>query len=300
MKKTILALTAVLVAVALGGCGTAPGALADDLAPVGDQASFAYTGGVQTYTVPAGVTSLTITAIGGAGGVPWGVWTNRSGAATVTGTLAVTPGQQLLISVGGQGGDAGDDHVDAPGGWGGLGGSGGPGKSEKDTLRSSGGGGGASTVQLAAGGSTSTIMVAAGGGGTGGGSGDPMSEGTGGNGGCTGTGSPYTPSWTGGDGQKSRSDFFPGAGGAAAAQAGAAGAQGHGGSGEAGDGGGGGGGVKGGDGGGGAEGTSAGGGGGAGSSTAAASLTGTAVTCRVGANGAMEGGNGLVTVTPLA
>ena len=66
--------------------------------------NYNYTGGVQTFTVPAGVTSLSLQAWGGQGR------TSISGNATggrggyATGTLAVTPGQLIRIYVGGGGG----------------------------------------------------------------------------------------------------------------------------------------------------------------------------------------------------
>ena len=69
--------------------------------------TFSYTGGQQTYTVPAGVTSLGIDAIGGAGGYPYwncGLGTSVANGGRVQCTLAVTPGQVLYIYVGGAGG----------------------------------------------------------------------------------------------------------------------------------------------------------------------------------------------------
>ena len=74
----------------------------------GQITTFSFTGGLQTYTVPAGVTSLTVSAWGaqggsgaiGGGGVAGGV---GGLGAYATGTLAVTPGQVLNIFVGGQG-----------------------------------------------------------------------------------------------------------------------------------------------------------------------------------------------------
>jgi hypothetical protein len=60
--------------------------------------TFTYTGAIQTWTVPAGVTSLTIEAIGARGG-------NRTGAtggtgAGMKGTFTSTPGQVLSLLVG--------------------------------------------------------------------------------------------------------------------------------------------------------------------------------------------------------
>ncbi|HEX2901369.1 MAG TPA: hypothetical protein VHS96_16765, partial [Bacteroidia bacterium] len=100
------------------------------------QTTFNYTGSIQTYTVPIGVTSITIDASGAQGGG------SNGGAgglgARMTGTFAVSPGQVLSIVVGQQG-------LLQVGG---------------NTQNSSGGGGG--TFVYGAG---PTLLVAAGGGG---------------------------------------------------------------------------------------------------------------------------------------
>src|SRR5690242_12884418 len=66
------------------------------------QATFSFTGGEQTFTVPGGVTRLFLTATGGAGGganyFPGGR------GAIVSGTIPVSPQQVLYIEVGGDGG----------------------------------------------------------------------------------------------------------------------------------------------------------------------------------------------------
>jgi hypothetical protein len=68
----------------------------------GTTTNFSHTGGYQTYTVPGGVTSLTVTASGASGG--GSSWSVTSGAGGyISGTLAVTPGQILTIVVGGAG-----------------------------------------------------------------------------------------------------------------------------------------------------------------------------------------------------
>jgi Bacterial Ig domain/Glycine rich protein len=117
---------------------------------------FSYTGGEQTYTVPVGVTSVSIVAIGGPGG---GTGGNSAGgrAADVSGVVDVTPGEVLYVEVGGGGGLP-------SGGWNG-GGDGG-------SVIQGGvwGGGGASdvrTIPMSAGAIslTSRLIVAAGGGG---------------------------------------------------------------------------------------------------------------------------------------
>lgn len=118
--------------------------------------TFLYTGGEQTFTVPAGVTSLHVVAIGAAGGDATAA---KGGAgAKVVADLGVTPGQTLYIEVGGKG------ETEAEGGVGGFNGGGAGG----------GGGGGASdirTLPFASGLTTDTRLVVAGAGGGGGGSG---------------------------------------------------------------------------------------------------------------------------------
>lgn len=121
--------------------------------------SFAYTGAMQTWTVPAGVTSITIDAYGAGGGT--GASGNSSAGATLggpggrgsraSGTLAVTPGQVLNIFVGGAGGVS-------TGGYNG-GGTGGN--------STSGGGGGASDIRYPGTTSGDRLLVAGGGGGGG-------------------------------------------------------------------------------------------------------------------------------------
>ena len=65
--------------------------------------SFNYSGGPQTYTVPAGVFSLQVDAAGASGG-GYGAGTDEGGAgARVQATLAVSPGQVLTIYVGAAG-----------------------------------------------------------------------------------------------------------------------------------------------------------------------------------------------------
>jgi hypothetical protein len=61
---------------------------------------FSHTGSNQSYTVPTGVTTLTVTMWGAGGG---GASTDRAGGAGafIQGTLSVTPGQILTIIVGG-------------------------------------------------------------------------------------------------------------------------------------------------------------------------------------------------------
>ena len=103
------------------------------------QTTFNYTGAPQTYTVPAGVNSISIEAYGASG------WTgsNPGGDGGYTyGELSVTPGQDLYIYVGGQGTVATGPNVAMGAGWNG----GGDGMSNS-TGSYVGGGGGASDVR---------------------------------------------------------------------------------------------------------------------------------------------------------
>jgi hypothetical protein len=74
------------------------------LAPVAgaDSQTFNHTGAVQTFTVPAGLTQVTIDARGAAGGASFG----RAGGAgaRLVATFVVSPGETLNIVVGGVGG----------------------------------------------------------------------------------------------------------------------------------------------------------------------------------------------------
>ena len=89
---------------------TSPGqcsAVINYVAPIGvnpcvsGNTVFVYTGAIQTFTVPAGVTSITIEALGAQGGGSGGL------GAKMTGTFTVTPGQVLQVLVGGLGGNGG-------------------------------------------------------------------------------------------------------------------------------------------------------------------------------------------------
>ena len=136
------------------------------IVPSGAQATtqaFSYTGAEQTFTVPAGVTSLEVAAIGGHGGSAAGA---GGAAAQVTGTIHVTPGETLYVEVGGNGQNGNPDG-------GGIGGGGFNGGAAGGA-----GGGGASDVRTsprAQGLSPDDRMLVAGGGG-----------GSGQNGGCVG------------------------------------------------------------------------------------------------------------------
>jgi uncharacterized delta-60 repeat protein len=132
--------------------------------------NLSHTGGSQDWTVPAGITSVSVTLTGAKGGRGSndgpGEGGNSGTGGRVTGSLAVTPGELLTAHVGGAGqngsfatntgGGAGGSYGGARGGHaGGVGGSGG------------GGGGGGAAILFRG----STVLAAAGGAGGGGGAG---------------------------------------------------------------------------------------------------------------------------------
>jgi hypothetical protein len=249
--------------------------------------SLGYTGSEQSFAVPAGVTQIIVVAYGAGGGAE--CYGNSGGqGASETATLPVTPGETLVINVGGAGGyptgDAGYCNVAGAGGFNG-GGAGGT-----SLGYSGGGGGGASDVRQGGSALENRVVVAAGAGGAGagnggggGGFGGTATGGAGGNGIgniAAGGGSGGTQSAGGLGGT---SGFSDGAG-----VPGGAGVGGNGGaSGGASTGGGGGGGYYGG-GGGGCGYSGAGGGGGGGSSYADPSATGVVMQAGV------QSGNGQV------
>lgn len=80
---------------------------------VSETTTFDFTGATQTYTVPQGVTAVTIIADGAQGGNNGGL------GAEITGTIAVTPGEVLTILVGGAGAAGTADSNTGGGGGGG-------------------------------------------------------------------------------------------------------------------------------------------------------------------------------------
>ena len=127
--------------------GTAPITLNDTLN---------FTGTFQTWTVPAGVTSITVKVNGAEGGNNTQGPNNLGGeGGVVQGTYAVTPGQALRIYVGGT-------TTSITGGWNG-GGNGGP----NNNGQYSRGGGGGSDIRVSPYGLANRIFVGAGGGGGG-------------------------------------------------------------------------------------------------------------------------------------
>ncbi len=187
--------------------------------------TFNYTGSAQTFTVPFGVTSVTVQAWGaGGGGAGGNTNTARGGGgggAYSRGTRAVTSGQVYNITIGqggagtgnpgSTGGDSffsfsGTNIVLAKGGNGGNGTAGGTGGQASAGLpatggtRTSGGNGGTGSTNGGGGGGS------AGTGGNGG-TGSNGSTGSGGNGGTAGSGTGGSPGAVGGSGG-TRSGFF--------------------------------------------------------------------------------------------
>jgi hypothetical protein len=175
------------------------------------------TGAEQTFTVPSGVTSIDVIAIGAAGGsgsTPASAGTGGAGGKgeQVSGTLAVIPGNTLFVEVGGVG-VAGTTSAGGAGGF--NGGAAGAGVSHTG----GGGGGGASdirTVSNAVGGTLTSRLIVAGGGGGGGGGGDCLA-GAGGAGGssttASGTGGNCIGVEVGGNGGAAATAIAGGAGG---------------------------------------------------------------------------------------
>ncbi|WP_295801647.1 cadherin-like beta sandwich domain-containing protein [Mucilaginibacter sp.] len=217
-----------------------------------DTATFNYTGSVQTFTVPAGVTSLQIDASGGRGGkgTDLGGGSKAGGGGRVQATMAVTPGQVLSVYVGGAGADF-HSGSSSPGGF--NGGGNGP-----VCFNSGPGGGGGATDIRTNGQALSNRVLVAGGGGGGTGSYPNFTGGSGSGGGLTGnTGPLYSNGQPAGGGSQTAG----GAGGCDANGCAPAGSRGQGGDGQS-DGGKGGGGGGGGFYGGGGGGSVGGGGGG--------------------------------------
>jgi hypothetical protein len=122
--------------------------------------TFGYTGAVQTYTVPAGVTKIYVDAIGGRGGMNY--YYSRPGyGGRVQCALTVTPGQVLNIYVGGRGAGTGYTSpvccIYYAGGYNGGG----------QGYYYGGGGGGATDIRIGGTALTDRKVVAGGGGGAG-------------------------------------------------------------------------------------------------------------------------------------
>jgi hypothetical protein len=242
------------------------------------QTDYSYTGGQQTFIVPAGVTSLNVSVYGASGqasimgesdGAP------GKGGLVVT-TLSVTPGTTLYLYVGGQANwnGGGNKGTCAQTGWNG------------------GNGGDASDIRVGGTAMANRVVVAGGGGGSGAGAWNPAKGGYGGYGGQIsvngGGGSSCTYPGGGAQSAYNGSSFGTAGSGGTNGQSGGSGYGGSGGQGWcinsypdqslAGSGGGGGGGYMGGGGGGGGGNASGAGGGGGGSSYAGTGTSGTTFT----------------------
>jgi hypothetical protein len=192
----------------LAGAVTLVGLLA---APAADGAAcpagvctetFQFSGHVETFTVPPGVTSLTATLDGAAGGeVFQGAGDGKKGGET-TATVAVQPGEVLSIVVG-QRGAPNATPAALTGSYGG-GGAGGVGQLSGDQLNGGGGGGG--TFLFGPGGTPWLIAGGGGGFGAGWGGGEGAGAGT-----TANTGGPFSSD--GAEGGRGATESAPGAGG---------------------------------------------------------------------------------------
>jgi hypothetical protein len=174
-----------------GGASAAVAAPAAELTE-----TFGYIGATaQSVVVPAGASTVHVSVIGGMGGA------TRAGSATVTGgdgahvtgTIAVTAGEQLRLLVAGRGGDGLGVTHPGDGGWGATG-YGGRGGSAFNGSDDAAGGGGASAIEIA-----DARAVIAGGGGGAGGTGFSVALNTGGPGGSSGATADSGHSGSGGD-----------------------------------------------------------------------------------------------------
>lgn len=182
-----VATAALAVPLCLFGTAATPAAASTVCTPVSfsNCARYGYTGADQTFSVPAGVSSLSL-KVWGAGGASGGVEAKGGGGGFTEGTLAVTAGQTLTITVGQAG------QVNSTTGTYGGGGRGGIADSGTENARDGGSGGGMSAIWatsygvgpllIAGGGGAGTIDTsrnAGGGGGTTGGAGSNVASGGG-------------------------------------------------------------------------------------------------------------------------
>jgi hypothetical protein len=151
------------------GTATGPGGTAlcsDTIAVTSANPTIFDTAGTYQFTVPAGVTSLTVRAWGaGAGSSGGSSAYSGGGGGYVKGTISVRPGDDFVVIVGGGGGGAGGTYYPAwpiTGGAGGYAG-GGKGGDKASGTASGAGGGGFSGIFIS--GTTSPILLAGGGGG---------------------------------------------------------------------------------------------------------------------------------------
>ncbi|MCU0310078.1 MAG: glycine-rich protein [Acidimicrobiales bacterium] len=141
---------------------------------------FAFTGVAEEWVVPDGICSVTVVAEGAQGGGPAesSAVTGGLGGRT-TAILTVSPGESLLVTVGGEGGES--DLNTGPGAGGFNGGADG-GFPALDGNDGGGGGGGATDVRQGGDGLDARVVVAGGGGGAGGDFDDGAGSGGGGGG----------------------------------------------------------------------------------------------------------------------
>ena len=155
---------------AAGGTSTATGSTTT-IGSCSSNVVYAYTGSLQTFTVPAGCTSINAVVNGAQGGDGSSITSSGQGGAggSVSATIAVTPGQVLQLYVGGKGTDGCSSCITVPeggsnSGGGATGGNGSGGVFGEDGA----GGGGASDIRTTAGSGTAdltTRIITAGGGG---------------------------------------------------------------------------------------------------------------------------------------
>ncbi|NOQ73025.1 MAG: T9SS type A sorting domain-containing protein [Crocinitomix sp.] len=151
-----------------------------------DVTTFDYTGGEQTFVVPAGVTEIQFDVLGAEGGdiegttIGWGgtsdIFVDAGNGGQVTGLLTVTPGETLYLYVGGEGSEAS----------GGYNGGGDP-ETCSGTEVIAAGGGGASDIRQGGATLANRVAVAGAGGGVAGNGGGPYKStaGSGAGGGLT-------------------------------------------------------------------------------------------------------------------
>lgn len=180
---------------------------------------FKYTGTTGSWTVPAGVSSITVTLSGGAGSGG----TNGGYGGIATGTLSVSGNSTYYYAVGGQG-------LIGPGGGGsGTGGWPNGGNCPSNCGGGSGGGGGMSSFSVTSTFSTSTVIMVAGAGGGGGTAGQGYTAGGAGGGVTGGTGGTGPGGAGGGGGGSQTAGGAAGTGDGGGASAGSAGTGGNGG-----------------------------------------------------------------------
>jgi hypothetical protein len=172
-RRTLFGVVAGLVTLVTVGATLALVPTVASAAPATVVKNFSYSGSTESWTVPAGITQISITATGGQGGLggvdSQGLPTPGGYAGVVSGTMDVTPGQVLTVAVG-KGGTTGASKATGNGGGaggtsplgstyaGGVGGN--PG-----TSGSSGAGGGGGAASVISSGSTTIVAAGAGGGG---------------------------------------------------------------------------------------------------------------------------------------